>query len=74
MKIISYNVNGIRSAMSKGFVDWLIGANPDIIGLQEVKAEESQIDTNIFKDLGYELLRYIPSFEPDTKVIHIPDL
>ena len=58
MKIISYNVNGIRSAMSKGFVDWLIGANPDIIGLQEVKAEESQIDTNIFKDLGYELLWY----------------
>lgn len=58
MKIISYNVNGIRSAINKGFVDWLKGANPDIIGLQEVKAEENQIEANIFKDLGYELLWY----------------
>lgn len=55
MKIISYNVNGIRSAMSKGFAEWLQQADPDIIGLQEIKAEESQIDTGIFKDLGYEM-------------------
>lgn len=58
MKIISYNVNGIRSAMSKGFVEWLKEADPDIIGLQEVKAEESQIDSAIFRDLGYELYWY----------------
>ncbi len=55
MKIISYNVNGIRSAMSKGFVEWLQEADPDIIGLQEIKAEESQIETGIFRDLGYEM-------------------
>lgn len=55
MKLISYNVNGIRSAISKGFVDWLRSENPDIIGLQEIKAQEKDIDASIFKDLGYEL-------------------
>ncbi|WP_296699518.1 exodeoxyribonuclease III [Algoriphagus sp.] len=55
MKIVSYNVNGIRAAMNKGFVEWLEKTNPDIIGLQEVKALESQIDSSIFKDLGYEI-------------------
>lgn len=55
MKIISYNVNGIRSAISKGFVDWLKEANPDIIGLQEIKAMETQVDVTVFQDLGYEL-------------------
>lgn len=55
MKLISYNVNGIRSAMSKGFVEWLKEENPDIIGLQEIKALENNVDSAIFKDLGYEL-------------------
>jgi exodeoxyribonuclease-3 len=53
MKIISYNVNGIRAAMKKGFADWLKNANPDVICLQEIKAEESQIETDIFTDIGY---------------------
>lgn len=55
MKIVSYNVNGIRAALNKGFLDWLIATNPDIIGLQEVKAEENQIDKTIFEDLGYNI-------------------
>jgi len=42
MKIISYNVNGIRAAVKKGFIDWLIKENPDIICLQEIKALKSQ--------------------------------
>lgn len=58
MKIISYNVNGIRAAINKGFVDWLKEENPDIIGLQEVKAQENQIDKSMFEDLGYELYWY----------------
>jgi exodeoxyribonuclease-3 len=36
--IISYNVNGIRSAMSKGLIDWLREKQPDVLCLQEVKA------------------------------------
>lgn len=55
MKIISYNVNGIRAALTKGFAEWLKVTDPDIIGLQEVKAMENQIDKNIFIDLGYHV-------------------
>ncbi|WP_209331187.1 exodeoxyribonuclease III [Lunatimonas salinarum] len=55
MKIVSYNVNGIRAAIKRGFIDWLAGLNPDVIGLQEVKSTEDQIDTSAFKDLGYEI-------------------
>jgi exodeoxyribonuclease-3 len=40
MKIISYNVNGIRAAISKGFIEWLKQVNPDVVCLQEIKASE----------------------------------
>ncbi len=52
-KIVSYNVNGIRSAMSKGLVDWLTATNPDILCLQEIKADPSQIDLSLFENKGY---------------------
>lgn len=58
MKIISYNVNGIRAAITKGFLDWLQGANPDIICLQEIKAMESQIPTQEITDAGYPYQYY----------------
>jgi exodeoxyribonuclease-3 len=58
MKIISYNVNGIRAALKKGFAEWLETENPDVIGLQEVKALENQVDIAIFKDLGYHVYWY----------------
>ncbi|OMP32557.1 exodeoxyribonuclease III [Mangrovimonas sp. DI 80] len=53
MKIISYNVNGIRAAINKGFMDWLKSANPDVICLQEIKAMESQLDLDLFAEAGY---------------------
>ena len=53
MRVISYNVNGIRAAMNKGWLTWLKAANPDIICLQEVKANRDQIDTQAFEELGY---------------------
>ena len=53
MKIISYNVNGIRAAMNKGFVDWLQSADPDVLCLQEIKALEEQVDVDAFKKIGY---------------------
>jgi len=58
VKIVSYNVNGIRAAMNKGFIDWLRLVNPDVIGLQEVKANFDQIDATVFEDLGYEIYWY----------------
>lgn len=53
MKIISYNVNGIRAALKKGFIDWLKSANPDVICLQEIKAQEGQLDLSVFENAGY---------------------
>jgi exodeoxyribonuclease-3 len=53
MKIISYNVNGIRAALKKGFIDWLKSANPDVICLQEIKAQKDQLDLSVFKNAGY---------------------
>jgi len=55
MKIISYNVNGIRAALKKDFVGWLQKENPDIICLQETKANKEQVETNLISDLGYNL-------------------
>lgn len=53
MKIVSYNVNGIRAAINKGFLDWLQSANPDVVCLQEIKALESQLDLSLFVEAGY---------------------
>lgn len=53
MKIISYNVNGIRAALKKGFIEWLEAANPDVICLQETKAHKEQLDLSLFENAGY---------------------
>ncbi|MDO5614715.1 MAG: exodeoxyribonuclease III [Cruoricaptor ignavus] len=53
MKIISYNVNGIRAAFGKNLVEWLQSANPDVLCLQETKAQSSQIDIESLEKLGY---------------------
>jgi exodeoxyribonuclease-3 len=53
MKIISYNVNGIRAAIKKGFIDWLQTHPADVICIQEAKAQQSDVDVQLFNDLGY---------------------
>jgi exodeoxyribonuclease III len=53
MKIISYNVNGIRAALAKDFRGWLLAENPDVLCLQETKAQPDQIDTLLFAEMGY---------------------
>lgn len=53
MKIISYNVNGIRAAINKGFLDWLKVANPDVICIQEIKAMKEQVDIEAIEAAGY---------------------
>ncbi len=52
-KIISYNVNGLRAAMNKGFIEWLKREDPDILCIQETKLQKGQIDTSEFEKLGY---------------------
>ena len=54
MKIVSYNVNGIRAAMRKGLIFWLKSENPDIVCLQEIKAMENQINVDEFEAIGYK--------------------
>ena len=61
MKIISYNVNGIRSAISKGLLDWLHQEDPDVFCIQESKAQPEQIDVLQMQELGYH--SYIHSAE-----------
>ena len=54
MKIISYNVNGLRSALSKGLAEWIAAEAPDVLCLQEIKAQPDQIPQDVFENLGYE--------------------
>jgi len=54
MKIISYNVNGIRAALKKDFVGWLKAANPEVVCLQETKAMVDQVDMTEIEALGYQ--------------------
>jgi len=61
MRIISYNVNGIRAAITKGFLEWLQQANPDVICLQEIKATEEQIPTEEITKAGYPYQYYFPA-------------
>ncbi|MDR2086330.1 MAG: exodeoxyribonuclease III [Dysgonamonadaceae bacterium] len=53
MKIISFNVNGIRSAAGKGLFQWLEKENPDVFCVQETKAQPEQVDALTFNSLGY---------------------
>jgi exodeoxyribonuclease-3 len=53
LEIISYNVNGIRSAISKGLVDWIKETNYDVYLFQETKAHEADIPKELFDEIGY---------------------
>jgi len=53
MKIVSYNVNGIRAALKKGLIDWLKATDADVVCFQETKAQPEQIDNSIFENIGY---------------------
>jgi exodeoxyribonuclease-3 len=54
MRIISYNVNGIRAAIKKGFYQWLNESGADIICLQEIKANKADVDIKQLEEMGFE--------------------
>lgn len=58
MRIISYNVNGIRSAINKGFVEWLQTNPADIICLQEIKAHKENVNFLEIEAMGYHTYWY----------------
>ena len=53
MKLYSWNVNGIRAVQKKGFVDWVLKEQPDILCLQETKVQYSQLDDSLINIEGY---------------------
>lgn len=53
MKIVSYNLNGFRSAVNKGLLDWIGQESPDVLCFQEIKAQEDQIDMITLQSMGY---------------------
>lgn len=54
MRIITYNVNGIRAAMGKGLIDWMKATDPDVLCVQEIKANPEQVGVFEFEELGYK--------------------
>ena len=54
IKILSWNVNGIRAVQKKGFLEWLEREKPDILGVQETKAHPDQLDAFLMHPAGYE--------------------
>ena len=55
MKIITYNVNGLRAAVNKGLPEWLAEENPDVLCLQETKLQPEQYPAEAFEALGYKI-------------------
>ena len=54
MKIITYNVNGLRAAVGKGLPEWLAQEQPDVLCLQETKLQPDQYPAEAFEALGYK--------------------
>lgn len=54
MRLFSWNVNGIRAARKKGFLDWLVREQPDILGVQETKAHPEQLGDDLLRPEGYQ--------------------
>ncbi len=53
IKIVSYNVNGIRAAIKKGLIDWIKESTPEIVCIQETKSQPEQVDLSELEALGY---------------------
>ena len=58
MRVVSYNVNGIRAAIKKGLIEWLKDYPVDVLCVQETKASITDIDINLLTDLGYHIAWY----------------
>lgn len=54
MKIITYNVNGLRAAVTKGLPEWLAQEQPDVLCIQETKLQPEQFPAEAFEGLGYK--------------------
>jgi exodeoxyribonuclease-3 len=55
MRLMSWNVNGLRAILKKGFYDWLEKESPDVLGLQEIKAQRDQLPKEFLNLSGYHI-------------------
>lgn len=55
MQIATYNLNGIRSALNKGWMNWMQETSFDVVCIQELKAQNEQIDLEAFAQAGYHV-------------------
>ena len=53
LRLLSWNVNGLRAALKKGFIDWMIKDSPDVLCLQETKVAEDQLPEQVKSLPGY---------------------
>lgn len=58
MRIISANTNGIRAAAKKGFFEWMVAQDPDVVCIQETKAQEDQLGDAVFNPEGFHRTVY----------------
>jgi exodeoxyribonuclease-3 len=58
MRIITLNLNGIRAAAKKGFFKWMVAQKPDVVCLQEHKAQIHQLEDGVYSPKGYERFFY----------------
>ena len=56
MKIATINVNGIREAVGRGFLDWLANQDADVVCVQNIKAKSFELDDSILYPEGYDML------------------
>jgi len=54
LRLLSWNVNGIRAAQKKGLIDWILKENPDMLCLQETKARPEQLSDELLNINGYK--------------------
>jgi exodeoxyribonuclease-3 len=54
IRLLSWNVNGIRAGYKKGLLDWFAGVKPDILCIQETKAHEEQLPEDLKNVEGYK--------------------
>ena len=71
MKVISLNVNGIRQAADRGFFEWMIKQDADVVCLQDIQVEESSLNDNVFFPAGYNAYFFDSLNDPDTAGVAI---
>ncbi len=58
MIILTYNVNGLRAAISKGFIEWIASEAPDVLCIQETKMQDGQLPAGLFDPYGYRMYHH----------------